>query len=72
MAPLQLQDQHNTSKHSVEKAHSRSPAEAPVPRPYVGLVGWRYAVVVKVHVTVGFGPQADAPTHRLGHDVLQI
>src|SRR5262249_12553685 len=25
------------------------------------LIGWRHCVVVEVHVTVGFGPQANAP-----------
>jgi predicted metal-dependent TIM-barrel fold hydrolase len=29
------------------------------------LIGWRHCVVVKVHVAVGFGPQANPPGNGL-------
>ena len=37
-----------------------------------GSIGWHDGVVVEVHVTVGFGPQTDAPSDGLRQYVLQI
>src|SRR5262245_18470080 len=36
------------------------------------LIGRRHRVVVEVHVTVGFGPQTDAPSDGLRQFVLQV
>src|SRR5262249_11124229 len=33
---------------------------------------WRHGEVVEIHVAVSLGPQADAPRHRRGQDVLQV
>src|SRR5262249_59933654 len=33
---------------------------------------WRHREVVEIHVAVGLGPQADAPRHWRGQDVLQV
>src|SRR5215831_21208480 len=33
---------------------------------------WRHREVVEIHMAVGLGPQADAPRHRRGQDVLQV